>query len=46
MIGDANLSGRRKGKVSVRDRGPAIFALILIGGTLLVITAMAIAELL
>ena len=46
MIGDANLSKFKKSKRSRADRGPAIFALALIGITLLIVTVTSIAELL
>lgn len=45
MIGDANFSGRSKHRRPNNDRGPAIFALILIGVALLVVLVTAIAEL-
>ena len=45
MIGDANLSKFKKSKRSRADRGPAIFALALIGITLLIVAVTSISEL-
>lgn len=46
MIGDANLSKSGKSKRrNHTDRGPAIFALALIGITLLIVTVTSISEL-
>lgn len=45
MIGDANLSKSGKSKRSHANRGPAIFALVLIGATLLIVLATALADL-